>query len=316
MGRAMIVVAGESLVDMVPSGPGGFAAHCGGGPFNTARTLARLGRRVGFLGAISDDALGRRLRQALEADGVSLDLVVETSLPTTLAFAELSDDGSASYRFYTEGTSVPGLTATSALAVLPTAPEAVHVGSLGLMLEPIADAVMAVTAAAAARGALVMFDPNIRPTLIDDRGAYLERFERVVASADVVKASIEDLAWVGAGEPAESVARRLLATGAARVVLMTRGAEGAVAFSGGAAVAVPAPPVRVVDTIGAGDAFSAGFLAWWLDRGLGAAQLGDLVAICEAARFACLVASRTCERSGADPPRRAELGGAGVLWTS
>jgi fructokinase len=304
----MIVVAGESLVDMVPNGSGGFAAHCGGGPFNTARALARLAQRVGFLGCISDDDLGRRLRQALEADGVSLDLVVETSLPTTLAFASLSDEASASYRFYTEGTSVPGLTAASALAVLPTAAEALHVGSLGLVLEPIADAVMAVTVAAAARGALVMFDPNIRPTLIDDRAAYLERLERVVASADVVKASVEDLAWIGAGEPAETVARRLLAAGPVRVVLMTRGAEGAVAFSGGASVAVPAPPVRVVDTIGAGDAFSAGFLAWWLDRGLGREQLSDRSAVGDAARFGCVVASRTCERAGADPPWLAEIG--------
>ena len=264
----MIVVAGESLVDMVPEGPGRFAAHCGGGPFNTARALARLKRPVGFLGCISDDELGRRLRAALSADGVSLDLVVDTPLPTTLAFASLSDAGSATYRFYTEGTSAPGLTAPSALAVLPPVVEALHVGSLGLVLEPIAEAVLAVTSTAARRGALVMFDPNIRPTLIDDRAAYLQRLERVVASADVVKASLEDLAWIGSGDPPEAVAGRLLALGA-RVVVATRGAEGAVAYSARDTVAVPAPPVRVVDTIGAGDAFSAGFLAWWLDTGLG-----------------------------------------------
>jgi fructokinase len=312
MTPAMIVVAGESLVDMVPSGPAAFAAHCGGGPFNTARALARLDRRVGLLGCISEDALGRRLREALDADRVSLDLVVETSLPTTLAFASLSNDGSASYRFYTEGTSAPALTAPQALGVLPAGIEALHVGSLGLVLEPSADAVMAVTSTAARRGALVMFDPNIRPTLIDDRAAYLERFERVATSADVVKASVEDLAWVAAGDPPEAVARRLLALGA-RVVVVTRGAEGAVAFSGAETVAVAAPPVRVVDTIGAGDAFSAGFLAWWVGSGLGAEELADIAAVSEAARFGCLVASRTCERAGADPPRLAELGDAGSV---
>jgi fructokinase len=305
----MIVVAGESLVDMVPSGPAAFAAHCGGGPFNAARALARLDRRVGLLGCISDDSLGRRLREALESDGVSLDLVIETPLPTTLAFASLSDDGSASYRFYTEGTSAPALTASQALGVLPAAIEALHVGSLGLVLEPIADAVIAVTEAVVGRDAPVLFDPNIRAGLIDDRAAYLGRFERLAATADVVKASVEDLAWVGAGDPPETVAGWLLDLGA-RVVVVTRGAAGAVAFAAGDTVAVAAPPVRVVDTIGAGDAFSAGFLAWWVGSGLGRSELADIAAVGEAAQFGCLVASRTCERAGADPPRLSELDGA------
>jgi fructokinase len=303
----MIVVAGESLVDMVPSGPRGFAAYCGGGPFNTARALARLDRQVGFLGCISDDTLGLRLREALRADGVSLDLVLETSRPTTLAIAELSGDGSASYRFYTEGTSAPALTAPLALGALPAELEALHVGSLGLVLEPIADAVIELTEAVAKRGALVMFDPNIRPGLIDDRAAYLKRFERIAACADVVKASVEDLRWVGAGDPVDAVVGRVLALGA-RVVLVTRGAEGAVACSTRGNVAVPAPPARVVDTIGAGDAFGAGFLARWLALGLSRHELDDMAAAGDAARFACLVASRTCERAGADPPWLAELG--------
>jgi fructokinase len=298
----MIVVAGESLVDLVPNGAGELTVHCGGSPFNTARALARLGQSVSFLGCISDDSLGRRLHAALRADGVGLDSVVTTRLPTTLAFAQFDRDASASYRFYTEGTSAPSLDPATALAVLPAEFDALHFGSLGLMVEPLVEAVTAVAEVGASRRAFMVLDPNIRPSLIDDRQRYLAHLHRVLPLTDVVKASLEDLAWLEPGVPTEAAARRLLERGP-RIVLVTRGAEGAAVVSSGGVASVPAPRVTVVDTIGAGDAFSAGFLAWWRHRRLDRDDLTDLDTAVEAARFACLVASRTVERPGASPPR-------------
>jgi fructokinase len=297
----MIVVVGESLVDLVPDGPDRWKVHCGGSPFNTARALARLGQPVNFLGCISDDSFGQRLRETLSADGAALGSVIATPLPTTLAFAQLDADASASYRFYTEGTSAPSLDVASALAALPAEFDGLHFGSLGLMLEPLADAVTAVVEAGASRGALTALDPNIRPSLIGDRARYLARLDRVLPRTDVVKTSIEDLAWLEPGVAPELAARRLLDRGP-RIVLLTRGAAGASVVSTDGLATVPAPQVTVVDTIGAGDAFSAGFLAWWRRRGLGREDLTNLDTVGEAARFACLVASRTVEQRGATPP--------------
>jgi fructokinase len=175
-----MIVVGESLIDLVPSGPEQLSAHCGGSPFITAGALARLGQPVSFLGCISDDALGGRLRAKLSEDGVALDSVIATSLPTTLAFADLDGHGSARYRFYTEGTSAAALTATGALAFLPAEFDTLLFGSLGLVLEPMATAVTAVVEADASRQALVVFDPNIRPSLIADRSLYLARLERAL----------------------------------------------------------------------------------------------------------------------------------------
>lgn len=278
----MIVVAGESLVDLVPDRYDRLAAHCGGGPFNTARALARLGQEVDFLGCVSDDAFGARLRAALAEDGVGVATVVATGLPTTLALAALGGDGGAEYRFYTEGTAAAALTPTDALAALPATLEALVAGSFGLMLEPLSDAILAVLETDTATAALTVLDPNIRPSLIPDRRAYLQRLERALRRTDVLKASAEDLG------PA---------------ALVTRGADGALVVSGDDAVAVSAPAVEVVDTIGAGDAFTAGFLASWLHRGRDGDRLADHDAVLASAEFACVVASRTCERAGADPPR-------------
>ncbi|HTE60562.1 MAG TPA: carbohydrate kinase [Solirubrobacteraceae bacterium] len=304
-GAGIIVVAGEALIDLVPAGDGMLAAHPGGGPFNTARTLGRLERPVAYLGRISTDAFGAQLAGRLADDGVRLDAHVRTDDPTTLALVDLDERGSAHYRFYDAGTAAPGLTEAAALAALPDGVAALHVGTLGLVLEPMAAALEALAAELAGR-ALVMVDPNCRPAVVTDPAAYRARLVRVLAHADVVKVSDDDLAWLAPGVPATDAARALLGQGPA-VVLLTRGADGALALTGEAEEAVAAPPVDVVDTIGAGDAFSGGWLAWWSERGLGRAELADAAVVAEATRFACLVAARTCERAGASPPWRAEL---------
>jgi fructokinase len=301
----VIVVAGEALVDLVASSDGALGAHPGGGPFNTARTLSRLEQPVLYMGRISEDRFGRQLRDELAADGVRLDAVVSTTDPTTLALAELDAGGAASYRFYTEGTSAPGLNTKDALAALPENVDTLHVGTLGLVLEPMASALEAVIAAVADR-ALVMLDPNCRPPLIPDRDAYRRRLGHTLRSSHVVKASSDDLAWLDPGSGPVTSARGLLADGPA-VVLVTLGGEGAIVVTADERRHVAAPPVQVVDTIGAGDAFSGGFLAWWRMRGLGTADLRDLDAVTAATEFACTVAGRTCERAGASPPTLAEV---------
>ena len=164
----VIVVGGEALVDIVVGRDDGLAGYLGGGPFNCARTLGRLEQPVAYLGRISSDRFGARLREQLRADGVSLDAVVDTDDPTTLALAELDADGAATYRFYVDGTSSPGLTPETAMSVLPERVEMIHVGTLGLVFEPMADALEAVVSQAG--DALVMVDLNIRPPVIHDRG--------------------------------------------------------------------------------------------------------------------------------------------------
>jgi fructokinase len=301
----MIVVAGEALFDLVLEGTDQLEAHPGGGPFNTARTLGRLEQPVSYLGRLSTDRFGTRLRQLLIEDRVHLDTVVATEDPTTLALAELDPTGAARYRFYATGTSAAGLTTDAALRALPSRVEILHVGTLGLVLEPTATATEAVVEQLAGR-ALIAVDPNCRPSIIDDEAAYRARLRRILARADLVKVSEEDVAWLDPGRPPVEAARALLEGGAPAAVL-TRGGDGAVAITPAAEVAVPAPPAKVVDTIGAGDAFGGGFLAWWRRAGFGREQLSDLGAVVEATRFACLVAGRTVERAGASPPRLAEL---------
>jgi fructokinase len=302
----VIAVAGEALFDLVLRGPGQPPTlHSGGGPFNAARTIGRLGGDVAFLGSIADDELGRRLLAELRQDGVGLESVVASSAPTTLALAELDGGANARYRFYTVATAAAGLTAEAALSVLPTALEALHVGTLGLVLEPTAHAVEALVHAVSAE-TVVLVDPNCRPAAIDEPDAYRGRLGRILARADLVKVSDDDLAWLEPGRDPESAARALLERGPT-VVLVTRGAREALVVTQDAVEPVPAPVVRVVDTIGAGDAFSGAFLAWWQRESLGRGDLARLDHVLAGTQFACLVAARTCERAGASPPTLAEL---------
>jgi fructokinase len=304
--EGVVVVGGEALVDLVLAPDGALRAHSGGGPFNTARALGRLEQPVLYLGRISTDRFGARMRVELAEDGVALDAVVDTDDPTTLAVAEIDESGSASYRFYTEGTSAPGLTAETARAALPDDVGMLHVGTLGLVLEPTATA-LADAAERMAGRALVMVDPNVRPVLIADLSAYRARLGAVLRHTDVVKASDADLAWLEPGAGPVEAARALLADGP-KVALVTLGGAGALVVTERDAVAVPAPRVDVVDTIGAGDAFSGGFLAQWRMRGRDTGALSDVGAVAEAAEFACKVAALTCARPGASPPRLSEVG--------
>jgi fructokinase len=302
----MILVAGEALFDLVPQDlDGALQGHAGGGPFNTARTLGRLGRPVAYLGRLSSDRFGARLEAQLAEDGVGLDSIVRTDEPTTLALAEVDAGGVARYRFYAGGTAAPGLTTDAALAALPATVDMLHVGTLGIVFEPIASALEAVVERLAG-DALVMVDPNCRPSAIEDVAAYRARLSRILARSDVVKLSEVDAGWLAPDLPPVEAVRGLLEQGPV-LGLLTCGPSGAVVVTRTAEVVVPAPRAKVIDTIGAGDAFGGGFLGWWDERGLTREELGTIDLAVEATRFACLVAARTCARPGASPPSHTEL---------
>ncbi|MGZ4625523.1 MAG: carbohydrate kinase family protein [Kineosporiaceae bacterium] len=298
-----VLVVGEALVDIFPRPDGGTAEHPGGSPANVALGLGRLGRRVSLLSRVGDDARGERVRAHLAASGVSLVPGTITPGPTSTATAVLDARGVASYEFVLDWR-------LPATADVPDA-KALHTGSIAAFLPPGGGAVLDLVRRAAGR-LTVSFDPNARPALMGDAPAARRRVEAFVAAADVVKVSDEDLTWLAPGVGPLDVARAWLALGPA-IVVVTRGPDGALGVCADGAVDVPAPAVVVVDTVGAGDAFTTGLLdALAAADLLGPDRAGALRAISRdalaaAARHATRVAAITCSRPGADPPTRAEL---------
>jgi fructokinase len=302
----VIVVAGEALVDLVVSPSGQIDARPGGGPYNAARTLARLGAPTTFFDRLADDAFGRLLRERLAAEGVVLGVPEPTGKPTTLAVAALDQAGAASYRFYLEGTSAADLGYEMLRKSLPPDVSAVHVGALGLVMEPVGTAIERLVVTDVPADALVLLDPNCRPSAIADRDGYWRRIAGIARRADIVKASVEDLAYLYPGVPPSEAAGALLDAGS-RLVLVTDGPRPALAFLPDSVLAEEAPSVTVVDTIGAGDAFGGGFLGWWTAHGLGRADLHRAGLVRQALKAAQAAAALTCTRPGADPPTLAEM---------
>ena len=301
----MIVVCGEALIDMISNGDGTQQAAPGGGPFNTARGLARLGVPTAFLGRLSDDVFGAQLAGLLVSDGASLELASIGSEPTTIAMADVDSEGFAEYEFLVQGTSAPSLTDDMVPEQFGPDVVALYFGTLGLVLEPMASTLMQLMSREHGRR-LVMLDPNIRVGLITD-SMYRDRLQAAISKSTIVKASEADLAWLYPGLGYEQGADRILDEGV-RLVVVTLGARGAFGGQGDTRILVDAPHVDVVDTIGAGDAFSAALLAWLSDHDLLHADLSLRPdELRESLEFACLVASLTCARAGADPPTRADL---------
>jgi fructokinase len=300
----VIVVAGEALIDLVPQGRGALAAltpALGGGPYNTAVALGRLGSPTAFCSRVSYDAFGEALLDRLRRTGVDVSGVQRGAEPTTLAVATVGADGSAAYSFYVEGTA-DRLFGTP--AALPPGTRAVSFGTCSLVLEPGASAYEELMRDAAARGVFTALDPNIRAGLIADPDAYRARFETWLPSVSLLKLSAEDAEWLG-GTP-----REWLAAGPAAVVV-TRGGAGLTVFTrDGGEYAVPGERVDVVDTIGAGDTVNAALLHGLAVRdALNEQALGALGpdGWAELLRFAARAAAVTCSRAGAEPPYAREL---------
>jgi fructokinase len=314
----MILVCGETVVDMVPADCGGrrgYLPRPGGSPCNVAVGLARLAVPAAFLGRISTEPLGRLVWDHLRSNGVDMRHVREGPEHALLSFVHAEPAGAASpagaeveYTFYAESSADLNLRPSEVPEALGAEVRALHLGSFSTVLEPAATSLEGLMRRE--RGTrLVSFDPNVRPTLIDDSVACRSRVEALVAAADVVKLSVADAAWLYPGADVAGVAARWLGLGPTLLVI-TRGAEGATAYRRDATVDAPAVPVRAVDTVGAGDAWMAGSLAW-LHRGghLERSRLARLTEpeLADMLRYANRVAAITCTREGADPPTAREV---------
>ncbi|MBN9018880.1 MAG: carbohydrate kinase [Rhizobiales bacterium] len=306
----MIVSCGEALIDFLPvkdvEGRDSYHPKVGGSPYNVALTTGRLGAPSGFLGGISTDFFGEMLAAELERSGVSLKYAGRSARPTTLAFVSLAHD-EPQYAFFDESTA-GRLHDPAQHAPIGDEVQALHFGSFTLATEPFASRLE--TVMTQNRGKRVIcYDPNVRPTLITDRPAFEARVKRFAHSADIVKISGADLDWLHPGEATEEIAAGWLAGGAGLVVV-TRGGAGVTAYSRNGSVFSPVVPVKIADTVGAGDSFTGGLLARLAEKGLlksSALRTIGHDALKDALDFANRVAAITCSRPGADPPWRREL---------
>jgi fructokinase len=305
----VIVVGGEALVDLVPAKstldgePGALLPRLGGGPYNVAVTVGRLGVPVSFLSRISSDDFGEALVERLRVSNVDVTGLQRGPEPTTLAVTSLGPDGGARYTFYAEGTADRLFEAPEEL---PEGMTMLSLGTLSLVLEPGASAYEQVMRRA---NVLTVLDPNIRPVLISDPDAYRARFASWLPDVGLLKLSEEDAEWI-AQQDALTAARQWQQQGPGAVVF-TRGSNGIAVIAGsGELVEVPATKAQVVDTIGAGDTVHGALLAWLYTKGVRSVeQLRELDAEAwrAALRFAGEAAAITVSRAGAEPPFAAEL---------
>ncbi|MFF4169463.1 carbohydrate kinase [Streptomyces sp. NPDC001744] len=294
------LVIGECVADIVRAPAGSGAAdrvHPGGSPANVAYGLARLGRDVTLLTQLADDPAGRLIGDRLKDAGVRVE-IGGAPARTPTAVVGLDAHGRPAYAFDIAWTLETGTPPGGT-------PAHVHIGSVAAVVAPGADTVLAEAERFRDR-ATISYDPNVRPALMGERDGAVARVERCVALADLVKASDEDLAWLYPEEDPAAVAARWLTLGPA-VVLVTRGAAGSLALTRHRTVAAGAPPVAVVDTVGAGDSFMSAVLDTLAGRdraALGALSAGELEGLLARAGAAAAV---TVSRAGAQPPDRAEL---------
>ncbi len=298
-----VLVLGEALCDLVIQVDGSVTSALGGAPYNTARALGRLGVPTEFASPISTDRFGELLAASLAEVGVDISRAARTEAPTTLAAATLDDDGSATYRFYVEGTSILDVTPVE----VAVGPAAVMTGGLALALPEVARSIERVLDS----GLPLFLDVNCRPALIDDRSAFLDRVRRFAAGSDLVKVSDEDARWLAGSEsdPDDAVERivdELLALGT-RAVVVTAGADPVLVATASGRSRVEVPAVEVVDTIGAGDSFDAGVIAYWIRAGADRELLGQLDLLARAVGVGVAVSAVVCGRRGADPPQLGQL---------
>ena len=295
MGQVWVV--GEALIDLVPMPSGAVEAIVGGGPANTAKALAGLGLETSFVGGISSDEFGALIKEELRESGVDLSLVKFSNLPTATAKVLLDSVGKANYEFKLDGS------ATFAFSRdwLPAGePEVIHIGTLATIVEPGASELLEWIQGLSAP---IVFDPNVRVSVLSDVGRYRELVERWMKISSVVKVSEEDIALLYGDLDFISVAREWISNGV-ELVVITRGVNGLVGITSESVVEVAGVPVGVVDTIGAGDTVGAIVVEAIIEQGLADLESERLTLVLERAAKAAAI---TCSRSGAKPPSRDEL---------
>jgi len=309
----MILVCGEALIDLftqsdAPSGPI-LKVAIGGSPLNLAIGLARLETPAAFFGGLSVDYFGTMLADTMQKEGVDISLLKRDARPTPLVLVSPDTQGHPSYTFYAHESAVQGVDLTDVSGPLPPSVWAIALGSYALAVEPVGTALLSLAEREAQR-TVIALDCNLRPAMVGSIDSWRQRIDRFARCASIIKLSDEDFAS-GWSERARSddQAAYWLQLGV-KLVIMTHGARGATAWHRSGRVTLPAPPVSVVDTVGAGDSFQAALLARLARNGLLsslALSTLDQTAIVDAMRFANLAASVTCGRRGADLPRRAEI---------
>jgi fructokinase len=306
----MILCCGEALIDMLPrkgaDGADVYQPFLGGSVYNTAVALGRLDTPVGFFAGISNDFFGDGLVEGLKAAGVATKHVRRKDRHTTLALVKLRD-GHARYSFINEG-SADRMLEKRDIPALPSSVKALHFGSISLIPEPCGGTYEALLTKAS-KTHVISLDPNIRPTLITEKAKHLKRLKRLIAKADLVKISDEDVKWMTGSSDFKKIAKGWLRSGA-KVVAVTQGGDGVHVFTKSVSFALAAPKVKVADTVGAGDTFTAGFLTS-LHRNKLLTKKSittlDEAALREAATFAMKCAAVTVSRFGADPPWAKEV---------
>ena len=314
--KPMLMICGEALLDVFQGETTrtGMAldAAVGGSPFNLAVGLARLRQPAAFFGAVSTGFAGERLMRTLRDEGVDVRAVPRLEAPTTLSLVGLDAQGVPSYAFYGVGCA-DRLLQPEHLARVPEALALVHLGSFAAVVEPTASAQRALVEREAARGAggaLIAYDPNIRLNVEPDLTIWRAQLDWMLPRTGLLKISDEDLRLMLPHDSVEGFARRALGAGVSLVVV-TRGAAGAIAWNARGRAEIDSVPTTVVDTVGAGDTFQAALITWLAEHAaLNAFSLAALEvdALCDALGFAARAAAITCSRRGADMPRRAELG--------
>lgn len=309
----MFLVCGEAVIDFFQdrSGDLAFRGQPAGSPFNVCIGLARLGQPSALVTGLSRDAFGARLIAAMEREGVEWRLAPRTDRPTILSFILVKPDGGPEYAFYGERGADTDVHAAALPSPLPATIRAVHVGGFPMAVEP-AKTAYATLINREAGQRFVSLDPNIRASLMGDLAVFVAHFERLCASADLIKASTEDLGLMYPGADPVAVAERWRGLGVGTVVI-TDGPNGAMAWNDAGRAHAPTRPVSVIDTVGAGDSFMSAFLAGLaeaklLDKGALASASPEQVA--ELMRRANIAAGITCGRRGSDPPNAAELAAA------
>lgn len=313
----MFLSCGDALFDLFAGASDNPAViqldgRAGGAPMNVAIGLSRLGQRVGFFSKVSRDIFGERIMAHLANEAVDTRLIIRTDQLSTLAVVSLDAAGAARYSFYIENTADRSINEIELPPSLPKEIKVIHIGgSYSTVLEPSASSYAALVAREKSRR-LISYDPNIRDSVAPDLELWRRRVAELAAMAHLIKASEEDRAKLFPGRSAESVARDWIAGGAS-LVLITLGGEGALGFTAaGVAERVPGVPVKVIDTVGAGDTFQAATLDWLARKNrLSPEAIASLTSqdLHATLTYAAKAAAITCSRRGADLPRASELAG-------
>ncbi|MCX7721362.1 MAG: carbohydrate kinase [Dictyoglomus thermophilum] len=306
----MIIVGGEALIDFTPIEINGEIAYIpkeGGSPYNVAITLGRLGAPCGFFGKISYDFFGEMLIEKLKKNHVDISLVLRSEKNTTLAFVILRE-GEPHFIFYGENTADVSLEEKDIPLIDPEKVELIHFGSISMIREPgcfVLEKMMTQNHGKV----LISFDPNIRPNLIRDKNDYLRKFEAWLKTIDILKASIADIKWLYETESMDEIARYFLEKDV-KIFLLTLGKEGSIGYTKFFSAFSKGKEVKVVDTVGAGDAFMGGFLYYLNSIGKLNKNFLENVTKTElenALDFSNTVSALTCTKKGAEPPYLAEV---------